>query len=403
VSERPFAIFTPDPEPHALIGGSWGDRLMDMQKISSMLMRGMLDSLSASIFPRTAYLEGQASVADIMNTAVGAPMRERVTGAIRVFETPFIGKEAMPILGFIQDVIERRTGQEKGALGLDADALQSTTKEGVGASLTASQGQSEMILRIFAEGTFKPMFRGILRLLIENQPRAQMIRLRGGWVEVDPKSWDADMDVTVNVGLGTTFVENKIATLMSTAAEQKDVLTQFGPSNPLVSVAQYRNTLAQILKYRGLPNVDAYFKQVDPNWQPPAPPAPPPTPEQTMAEAQLKIEQMKAEKDLTVKKDELGLKEKQMDMDHAFKLRELAVNAELKRYAIRAQFKIDYTESQMDADIRRQVAETDLTLQAHDQLVTHGLAADAQTHAQGLAEDDQAHDQAMDVAAQGAD
>jgi hypothetical protein len=398
VSERPFAIFTPDPEPHALIGGSWGDRLMDMQRITSMLVRGMLDSLSASIFPRTAYLEGQASVADIMNTAVGAPIRERVSGAVRTLETPFIGKEAMPVLSFMQDVIERRTGQEKGAQGLDADALQSTTKEGVGASLTAAQGQTEMMLRIFAESAFKPLFRGILRLLIENQPRAQMVRLRGQWTEVNPKSWDADMDVTVNIGLGTTFIDNKVSALLAVAAEQKDILTTYGPNNPMVTVAQYRDTLAQMLKYRGLPNADAYFKQVDPNWQPPAPPSPQPTPEQVQAQAQMQIENMKATKDLAVKKDQLALEEKKMDLDHAFKLRELAVNAELKRYAIHAQFHMDYTQANMDDDVKREIAETDATIAAHTAIAAHGLAAAGQAHDQALATVDQAHSHAMDQA-----
>ena len=399
VSERPFAIFTPDPEPHALIGGSWGDRLMDMQKVTSMLVRGMLDSLSASIFPRTAYVEGQASVADIMNTAVGAPIRERVAGAVRTLETPFVGEQAMPVLSFMQDVIERRTGQEKGAQGLDADALQSTTKDGVTASLNAAQGQTEMMLRIFAEGTFKPMFRGILRLLIENQPRAQMVRLRGAWTEVNPKSWDAGMDVTVNIGLGTTFVDNKVSALLAVAAEQKDILTTYGPANPLVTIAQYRDTLAKMLKYRGLPNADEFFKQVDPNWQPPAPPTPPPTPEQVQAQAQLQIENMKATKDLAVKKDQLALEEKKMDLDHAFKLRELAVNAELKRYAIRAQFHMDYTQANMDDDIKREVAETDATIAAHTAIAGHALAVQGQAHDQALATTDQVHQHAMDQAA----
>src|ERR1019366_9123249 len=57
VAERPFALWSPYPEPHSLLGGSVADRTMDMQKITSSLLRAMNDSLAGSIFPRTVYKE----------------------------------------------------------------------------------------------------------------------------------------------------------------------------------------------------------------------------------------------------------------------------------------------------------------------------------------------------------
>jgi hypothetical protein len=349
--DKGFAVFTPYPEPHTLEGGSVADRTMDVQKINSSLLRGMLDSMALSIFPRPIYVEGQASVADIMNTAIGAPIRERVMNSVRWDNAPFIGKEAMPVMQFMQEVIERRTGRNKGAAGLDADALQSTGKEAVGAVLTGSQEQAELMVRVFCEGTLKPLFRGIGRLLQQKQPRSRMVRLRGQWVEVDPRSWDDQMDVTVNVALGSTFTEKKVQTLMAVAADQENFVQSLGLANPAVPLPKLLQTRRKIMELQGLKDFESYYNVLAPDWQPPEPEAPGPTPEMLNMQAQAEMSHVKSMKELAIKLDELKLKKEEMDMkreeslrdqsniefEQAFKLEELSINAELERLKIEAQ------------------------------------------------------------------
>ena len=363
-----FAVFTPYPEPHTLIGGSVADRTMDVQKINSSILRAMLDSLAASIFPRTVYLENQVSVPDILNTAIGAPIRERVQGAVRTLEQPFVGQQAMPVLSFMQDVIERRTGRRINQQGLDADALQSTGKEAVSAVLTGAQEQLEMIARVFAEMTLKPLFAGVGRLLQMKQPRKQMVRLRGQWVEVDPRTWDASMDATVNVGLGTSFVDKKVSTLMAVAQDQTNLLQQLGPVNPVVTLAMLRNTKARILRLHGIQDVDNYYLPVDPKWQPPPPPPPQPSPEQMAMEGEQKMSEQKTIKELAIKQDELALEHAKFTWQQEFQIRELETNAELKLLAINAQFQSSTTSDQLRAEVDRDVAEDNFMLKAHQQL-----------------------------------
>lgn len=385
--ERPFAIFTPYPEPHALLGGSVADRTMDVQKINSAILRAIMDSGAASAFPRTVYLEGQASVADIMNTAIGAPIRERIANAVRTLETPFTGKELLPVLSFMQEVIERRTGRNKGAAGLDADALQSTGKEAVGAVLTGGQEQIEVIARVFAEGTLKPLFRGLGRLLSTHQPKKRVVRLRGNWVDVDPRSWDDNMDVTVNVGLGTTFTEKKIATLMSVAADQKELATALGLSNPIVGLGRIRATRAKILALQGIKDADSYYAPVPLDYQPPPPQGPPaPSPEQQAMQAEAEMSHMKVLKELAIKHDELVMEREQKAFERDMAVRKLEVESELKKYAIDAQFRAD-----MDA----------LHLDADKAAVEHALTMDDQSHTQAL--DVAAHAHEVDMGNRAAD
>ena len=194
-SHSPFALFCPDPEPHALIGLSMFDMTADLQKIKSAIMRNMLDSLSLAIHPRVGVVEGQVNMDDVLNTEVGGVIRMRQAGAVQPFAVPFVGQAAFPMLGYLDEVRENRTGMSKAAMGLEADALQSTTRAAVAATVSAAQQHLELIARIFAETGMRALFRGILKLVVENQDRARVVRLRNQWVPIDPRSWNADMDV----------------------------------------------------------------------------------------------------------------------------------------------------------------------------------------------------------------
>lgn len=345
-SEKPFAIFSPDPEPHAMIGGSYYDRLKDLQKINSQLLRSLFDSLGASIFPRTAYVDGQVHVGDIMNSAIGAPIRMRQPGMVQTFEHPFTGEKVMPVLQFMQQVRELRIGQKDGAGSLDIDALQSTGAEAVNAAITAASAQPELIARFFVEQLMKPMFRGLLRLACRPESRERIIRLRGTYVPVNPAMFDPSMDVSVNVALGAMDVAKKIAVLEKVVADQSAILAQYGPENPVVDIAMLRNAKARILALQGIKDVDNYYKAVDPNWQPPPPEPPAPSPDELWIQAEKEMAFQKSMKELAIKQDELRLAEEKQAADNAFRDRELALrereaemellkgphNAEIERY-----------------------------------------------------------------------
>jgi hypothetical protein len=365
----PIAIFCPDPEPHTLVGRSWADRLMDLQLIKSSLCRSSLDSLAASIYPRTGYVEGQVNIMDVMNTAIGAPIRMKSPNAIQPITHNFVGKEALPFLAYMDEVKEQRTGQNKGATALDADALQSSTKGAVDAVVTAAQAQTEMLARIFAETALKPMFKGLLKLLVQYQPRARVVKLRNRWVEVDPRTWNADMDMTVNVALGSGLVEQKIAVLFAHAAKQEQILATMGMDNPLVTLSMYRNTLAKIAELQGYKDTAQFYKPVNDQEvaakmaqqsQQQAP-----SPEMVIAQAQIQIEQMKAERqlaieqakmerDLAIKQAELELRREEMLLEDDRQRDKQAADIQLKIKELELKHAADLHEQQISAEIERE-------------------------------------------------
>jgi hypothetical protein len=285
IDYRPFADFTPDPEPHTFFGMCPADVTMDIQLIKSNVTRGILDSLSQSINPRTAIVEGQANIEDVLNNEVGAVIRMRAPGMVQPFNIPFVGQQAFPMLDYLDDVKQNRTGISKAAAGLDADALQSTTKAAVSATVNAAHQHIEIIARIFAETGLRRLFTGVLKLVVEHQDRPRMVRLRNQFIEMDPRSWDVSMDVVVNVGVGDGTMEERMAVLGNVAAKQEQILQTAGPNNPIVSIPQYTNTLVKMLELAGIKDTQSYFTRLPADFQMPEQ-EDKPSPEEMLAEVQ---------------------------------------------------------------------------------------------------------------------
>jgi hypothetical protein len=327
--ERPFALLIPDPEPHTLDGQGPSDWTMDLQIWGSSVVRAINDSLSLSIYPRVAYKEGEVNVEDVLTTKIGAPIRtyQQPDLVLKSFSHEFAGAKAFPMLEVIESIRQNRTGISKAAAGLDADALQSSTKAAVAATVTAAQQHIEMIARIFAETGVKDLFKGLLKLLHAHQPKARMVRLRKKYVEVDPRAWDAQMDVSVNVALGAGLVEEKLAVLGAIAEDQKEILTALGPSNPLVTYGMYRNTRAKMAELAGFKDVAQFYAEIPLDWRPP--PAPPqPDPNMLIAQAEMaKAEADVAKKQADVARSALELQQKQgmLEVQAAAKREELAL------------------------------------------------------------------------------
>jgi hypothetical protein len=341
----PFADFPCDPEPHTspLEAMSIFDITRDLQEIKSEILRNTLDSLAQSIHPRTAVVEGQVNIDDVLNNETGAIIRMRAPGMVQPLSTPFVGQAAFPMMEYMDQIKEDRTGMSKAAMGLNADALQSSTKAAVNATISASQGRIELTARILAEG-MKKLFKGILFLAITHQDKARMVRLRNEWVQIDPRAWDATMDASINIALGNGDTNEKMQALMMILAKQEQILQQLGPQNPLVTPQQFSNTLRKIVELSGFKDTTSYFQQIPADYVPPTP-TPKPTPEEVLAQVQ--AESIKA--DIQKKAAELELKRQQMLLDDDLARDKMAQDMYLKKYEIELKYKSQISTAEIDA------------------------------------------------------
>lgn len=342
----PFIDFPCDPEPHTspLEAMSIFDITHDLQEIKSEILRNTLDSLAQSIHPRTAIVEGQVNIDDVLNNETGAIIRMRAPGMVQPFSTPFVGQAAFPMLDYIDQIREDRTGMSKAAMGLNADALQSSTKAAVAATISASQGRIELISRLMAEG-MKKLFKSILFLVTTHQDKARMVRLRNEFVQIDPRAWDAAMDCSINIGMGNGDTNERVAALMQISAKQQEVLTQLGVVNPLVTPSQYSSTLRKIVELNGFKDPSQFFNQIPADYQPPAPPQPKPTPEEVLAQVQAQSIQA----DIQKKAAELELKRQQMMMDNDLNRDKMYQEMALKKYELELKYNVQINTAEITA------------------------------------------------------
>lgn len=345
----PFALFGPDPEPHTIIGDSVSDLIMSIQRIKSAVTRGMLDSLTQSLMPATEVVEGEVNIGDVLNKEVSRVIRVRRPGMIRDIVTPFVGREAIPILQYMDGVVERRSGLPAEAAGIDADALQSTTAAAVQAVVQSSAQQIELIARIFAETGMKQLYSGLLRLIVAHQDKPRVVRLFNQFVEIDPREWNADADVQINVALGATLVEDKMRILALIAEKQEQLLLN---GAPIVGLSEYRNTLAKIVELSGFPSADEFFRPFGPQEeqafaeaqaQQPKPP--------TDTEALIQIEMAKLQAQTQQKVAEMQLKAAELQLERE----KLAQQTALKT----AELEVKRDEGLAKIDIEAARAETE--------------------------------------------
>ena len=363
VQDIPFSILAPDPTPHTIFGQSIADQTMDLQLIKSSIMRNTLDSLAQSIHPRTGFVEGQVNIDDLMNNETGALIRMRSPGAIVPFTTPFVGQQALGVMSYMDEIKTQRTGISRTSQGLDADVLQSTTRAAVQAQLSASQDRIEMIARIFADG-LKRCFQGLLKLVSMHQDKAKVIRLRGKFVPIDPRGWDAGMDMIVNIALGRGSDDQKMMFLNQLAQKQEMVIEKYGPYNPLVDLQQYRATLAQIIQLSGFQDPSQFVQEVTPeavqqfmqqmsqNKQPDA------------AEMLAKVEADKTKADIVINAAKQELDRQKAIADADLKRDQLMADFMLRAYEIQAKYGTQVDVAMIKSELDRQRAELQTTFAA---------------------------------------
>jgi hypothetical protein len=348
----PFAFFCPDPEPHAMFGMSIADLTMDIQRIKTAVLRASLDSLAMSTHPRVGIVEGQASLEDVMNNEAGGVIRMRQPGAVVPFNLPFVGKEAFPMLDYLDQMRENRTGVSKAADGLDPSALQSSTLMAVQQTIGAAQQRTEMIARLFADGGMTRLYKGLLQLIIKHMDKPRMIRLRNTFVPMSPDRWNADMDVVSNVALGKGGDVERMQMLQQVADKQEQLLQQLGPENPLVSVENYYQTLVQILEVSGFKDPQRFFK--DPSQQPPTPPEPP---KPDINEQLIQVQMAEIQANIQKKQAELELEREKMIREDDRRRDESEANLVLKAAEMNARYgaQVDVASIRANADRDREL------------------------------------------------
>ena len=132
-------------------------------------------------------------------------------------------------------------------------------------------------------------------MVIKHQEGQDMFRLNNQFVPIDPRYWDSDKDVSVNVAISKNSDEERMAVLNNLAGKQEQILQQLGPNNPLVNLQQYSNTLTKMIEMAGFKDAQSFINtQVPP--MPPMPEEQKPDAAELLAQAEIQKAQVQAQK-----------------------------------------------------------------------------------------------------------
>ena len=348
-NEIPMAYITPQPEPHTIVGICNFDDFGDIQLVKSQVRRGMLDSLSMAIEPQMEVVASEVNMKDVLNPEVSNIIRTRRPGMIREIRHTFIGNETIAVEQHFDEIRADR-GMIRASEGLDPDSLQSSTEKAVAATLNKAQQRIEAIARAFAETGVKRLYLGLLGLLIENQDRPRMVKLRGSFTPVDPRTWDISTEVHVNSALGSGSIAEKMSALSSIIADQ-DVRKQAG--SPLVSNVHIRASLTRLLALAGFEGSSEFYAPWGPDEEAAhqkqiaeTPPQPDPAIEL------IRIEEMKVQVRAIEAKQKMELEQLKAAWEDDFKRDKLARDSALKEREIEAEWEVNIEDAKLKRDIQ---------------------------------------------------
>lgn len=270
----PFSDIPCEPVAHRWDARSIADKTMDIQRIKTVVLRGLLDNGYALALPMNEVEEDSVVNPEMLTAPKfgGVILRKKgkmATAPIVPHLTPFIGDKLLMVLEHIDQITEKRTGVSRASMALDPETLQNQSATANQNQKDASYSQIELIARNMAELGWRRVFRQILRLVVKHQDRPRTIRLRDKWVEMDPRYWNANMDVTVNVGLGTGSRDRDLSMLNNVLATQMGLLERFAGmglmEQGLDMLERVMKTAQKQAESSGLHNPDEYYPTYGPD------------------------------------------------------------------------------------------------------------------------------------------
>jgi hypothetical protein len=352
VDDNPFATLCPIPMPHKVFGHSLADRVIQEQKIGTVVWRQTLDNLYKSKNPRPVVGEGAersdgSTGESLMDNAPGAGVFAKDVNQLGWLEVPFTADKTYSMLELLDKKVEENSGVSRAGQGLDTNALRKsgqTTATEMALIAEGKNARTEMVARIFAETGVSRMFKLILLLVSKYQPKSRVIRLRNKWVEVDPRGWP-EMDVSISVGLGIGDKAEQVAQA-STVLQTMEQIAQT-PFAALIDAEKVYNALKRLFTAVGIKNTDEYLNEPEAVQQQPEKP----DPEMQKVQAQVQLQQAKLQGDqqlaaanLQQQQQEAALKQElarqqaefeanlaveRMNREHELALQKMALEAEL--------------------------------------------------------------------------
>ena len=408
----PFSDIPCEPIPHRWDARSIADDTSDIQRVKTVLERGLLDNTYWNNNPMTAAEEGSVVNPETLRSPrFGATVYYK-KGSVppAPLPIPYVGDKLLLALQHFDQVREMRTGVSRSTMALDPEALQNQTATASQNQKDSAYSQVELVARNMAELGWRRVFRQMLKLIVKHQDRPRTIRLRDTWVEMDPRSWNANMDATINIGLGTGSRDRDMAMLNQILNVQIAMTDRLGAAGfsaqALEMVPKINNTAIKLAESAGIKNPDQFYLDIKPEMleqmkqEAANRPDPEMQKEQVKAQTQLQLGQQQAQLDQQADERKAQIEAVQMQADIE------AQNKKTQAEMVQAQQKFEFDKEMalLEFQLERELKMAELEMKR--ELAQQQMAQNAEQHRQQMEmgafktiQGQQAHEQKMEAAA----
>lgn len=364
--EVPFDQIPCQPVPHRFNSDALSGETMDIQQIKTVLLRQGLNNTYQVNNPQKEIEEDSVvNMDEVINPTVGGTViRKAGSQPIAYNVVPSILPNVLEAVGAMDRIIEMRTGVSRSTMALDPEALQNQTATASQNQRDAAYSQTELIARNMSELGWKKVFRKALRITCKHQDRARTIRLRDKWVEVDPRSWNADMDAVVNTGLGTGSRDRDLMMLQQVSMQQEKLglaMQQFGMTEQAIDMLdKIVKTAVKGAEAAGLRNAADYFPDMDEETlaglkQQAMDAAGQPTPEEKAAQA-------KIDADMQIKQADMQMKQQQAEQQMQIDVQKMQASNQLETQRMQMDFQLKREQMQAELAMKAQQLNAELAM-----------------------------------------
>jgi len=277
-----IALASPILMSHTIVGRSLFDQTQDLQQIGSVLTRGLLDNLYITNRPRPV-ISDQVNLDSLIDWVPGSPIR------LKAGARPGDNHVAWLQVPNVSGGVGRARIHGNGA----------------------REPHQELIARVLAETAIKRLYRLVYRAI--KRACAGPMKYWSGkqFANCDPSRWPDEMELSVNVGLGTGSKDQAIQhlALIGTLQEKLIALQGGQADGPYVMPENIANAAQKVTETLGFKTPGLFFQPPDriaaavPTTVEPQP-APPPQldPAVALAMAQIEIAKQSAVADAEIKR-----------------------------------------------------------------------------------------------------
>lgn len=262
--DNPFDDIKCKPVPHRWLAGSQTDDAVEVQDVKTVLRRQFINNIYWANNPQRAAKGKIHNPEQLDNPTFGGTIFMDANGEIVPLEVPQVAEAALAGIAHMDDVLQRRTGIIAQGEAIDPDELQNQTAAAVHDKKDARYTQVEQYARNMSRG-WASVFNKLLKLMIKHQDYSRQVMFNGKPVIIDPRSWNEDMRVTINVGLGTGSRDRDLMMLQQVLQSQLLLADRFmaaGDMDDAIDMLpRILTTMSRMAECAGIRNPEDYYPE----------------------------------------------------------------------------------------------------------------------------------------------